>query len=466
VVFGLAGLAAIAFIHRFAVDVIYGDQWKGVDLIRKLHLGTLTSGDLWAQHNENRILIPNLVVLAIGRTTHYQVLVEDDLSGLTLLVSSALVVLAHRRRSPGMSLIAYCPVVVVLQSYAVVGDALFGFNLSWFLVILALATAVFLADRVDLSRLTKAGALVAAVLGSYSSLQGLLVCPSVLVLLSRVTTGARDRGPDAKATTALAGAAGGRLQRRRQVVGIIFAGQLVLMGIQVVMAKGQATAGASGSHAQELEIANVTANIDSAPDGVVANTLGDYSVPCIRSMANAACGEHLSLCTTSLAADEQRAGLDPDLLTQMNRPYSGQHLSGTVVLDTSAWPSHVTAVQLVATGRATFYGYLTFWHTAKYPNGTYLLYCRAVVASGHRHESAPVVVTGATRGASPWKVALFCAASATSSRTPRSADTVHVATTARSSASAAAGAHRLERYPWAVGGGGGGRHPRIRVTSE
>ncbi len=180
---GWVAVGTVLFIHHYALNILYYDQWKDAVLVHHALHGTLTLPELWAQHNENRILVPNLVVVVLGFTTRLNVVVEDYLSGLALWGSIALLVLAHRRRSPGTPWIAYCPVIVLLSSYIVVADALFGFNLSWFLVLLALSTAVYLADRPTLGWLALAGAVVAAVAGSYSSLQGLLIWPAVLVLL-------------------------------------------------------------------------------------------------------------------------------------------------------------------------------------------------------------------------------------------------------------------------------------------
>jgi hypothetical protein len=62
-------------------------------------------------------------------------------------------------------------------------NSLWGFQMAWYLVLLCLAIAVVLVDRVELSRLTLIGALAAAVVGSFSSLQGLLIWPAGLLLL-------------------------------------------------------------------------------------------------------------------------------------------------------------------------------------------------------------------------------------------------------------------------------------------
>ncbi len=60
---------------------------------------------------------------------------------------------------------------------------LFGFALSWYLVILGLAVTIFLLDRPNLHGIALSGAVLAATLGSYSSLEGLLIWPVGFLLL-------------------------------------------------------------------------------------------------------------------------------------------------------------------------------------------------------------------------------------------------------------------------------------------
>ena len=164
-------VGTVLFIHRYALNILYYDQWLDAILVHHALHGSLTLSDLWAQHNENRILVPNLIVVALGATTHLDVLVEDYLSGGALWGAIMLLVAAHRRRSPDTPWLAYCPVIVLLSSYMVASDVLFGFNLSWFLVLLALSVAVYLADR-PTGRVALAGAVAAAAVGSYSSAPG------------------------------------------------------------------------------------------------------------------------------------------------------------------------------------------------------------------------------------------------------------------------------------------------------
>jgi hypothetical protein len=63
------------------------------------------------------------------------------------------------------------------------GDALYGFQVGWYLVLFMLSVVIFLLDRSAVTWLVLVGAVVAGVVASYSSLQGLFVWPVGLALL-------------------------------------------------------------------------------------------------------------------------------------------------------------------------------------------------------------------------------------------------------------------------------------------
>jgi hypothetical protein len=191
--YGLAGLAVAGFavpvvtyfwfIHHYAVNVVWIDQWSNVDLLARSHAGTLNLSVLWAQHLENRMFFPNLIVLLLARTTHFNILIEEYLSAAILIVAVFLVVLAHRRRSSSIPLVFYCPLAIVVLSFVQWANALWGFQIAWYLIILALAVSLFLLDSPKFSRWLLAGAALAAIVGSFSSFGGLLIWPAGLFLL-------------------------------------------------------------------------------------------------------------------------------------------------------------------------------------------------------------------------------------------------------------------------------------------
>lgn len=192
--FAVAVLATFWSIHRYAVNTIFADNWADVNLLGRLNSGTLSFGNLWAQHGENRIFLPNLVVLMLGRTVHFNIVDEDFLSGILLTATCGLVIWAHKRRSPTTPWLWYIPVAFTILSLNQGTMTLWGFAVSWYLEIFFLVLSVFLLDRPALSRPILAGAIAAGAAGSFSSLEGLLVWPVGLLLLYHRSRGGRAIG--------------------------------------------------------------------------------------------------------------------------------------------------------------------------------------------------------------------------------------------------------------------------------
>ena len=181
--FGLPLVGYFVMVHQGSVNTIVSDQLSDLTVIDHSYTHLFDWGYLWAQHNENRIFFPNLIVVLLAHTTAFNVQVEEYLSAVMLTAATALLIWSHKRRSPSTPWLYYCPVALLALSVVQFENALWGFQMAWFLVLLAMATAVVLIDRVTLTWLSMTGAIAAAVLGSFSSLQGLLIWPVGLVLL-------------------------------------------------------------------------------------------------------------------------------------------------------------------------------------------------------------------------------------------------------------------------------------------
>ncbi len=154
-----------------------------MQIIRDSYSGHLTFGQLWSLHNENRILFPNLIVLFLSRTTHFNVVIEEYIGSALLLASIALIVLAHRSRLRPVGWLVYCPVVIVMLSLTQYQNALWGFQLAWYLVLACFAVVLFLLDRKVISWPIIAVAIASGMVGSFSSLQGLIIWLAGLILL-------------------------------------------------------------------------------------------------------------------------------------------------------------------------------------------------------------------------------------------------------------------------------------------
>lgn len=164
---------------------------------------------------------------------------------------------------------------------------------------------------------------------------------------------------------------------------------LALMFIQSAVGFGAALADSDAWHAQELGVADVTANIDQATNGLVGAELGNYPVSYIRPLAQFARVQHLSLFNASLGAQMARRGLYPTFLTSIVVPVDWATVSGNQPLDAVTHVTGVSSVEfrvtggalhqsLIANGRSTYIGWVAQWDTTKVANGIYALRSVAV----------------------------------------------------------------------------------------
>ncbi len=181
--FALPIVAYIVFLQHYQVNAMWQDQWDDVPVIRESFHHFPDWSSLWVQHVDNRIFFPNLIVVGLAHTVHYNITVEEYVSALMLFGATALFIWCHKRRSPHTPLLYYCPVAFLTLTLAQWQNTIWGFQMAWYLVVLSLALTIALLDRPRLAWPIFALAIVAAVVGSYSSLQGLLIWPVGLVLL-------------------------------------------------------------------------------------------------------------------------------------------------------------------------------------------------------------------------------------------------------------------------------------------
>ncbi len=181
--FALPVVMYIVFLQHYQVNAMWQDQWDDVPVIRQSFLHFPDWSSLWVQHVDNRVFFPNLIVVALAHTVHYNITVEEYISAFMLFASTALFIWAHRRRSPQTPLLFYCPVAFLTLTLAQWQNTIWGFQMAWYLVLLSLALTIALLDWPKLAWPIFALSILAAVVGSFSSIQGLLIWPVGLVLL-------------------------------------------------------------------------------------------------------------------------------------------------------------------------------------------------------------------------------------------------------------------------------------------
>ena len=173
---------------HFATNVPGGDDWNVVPLIHSALHGHLTlSGPngLWAQHLESRIFFPNLLFVFSGFIDHYDLRTIMLLSAVIYIVSYFILLKLYQVYD-GRPLTAVPCVVLGLIwfSFADVKNALWAFQVAWFMVTFCFIILIYLLSVSSLNRsIVFACALLAAVIASYSALQGFVLWPLGLFLL-------------------------------------------------------------------------------------------------------------------------------------------------------------------------------------------------------------------------------------------------------------------------------------------
>jgi hypothetical protein len=137
-------LLYLIFIDRYATNSFFGDDWELAALTHSARHGRLTLGILWGQYNESRLFFGNLIDVAFGLADRLD-LRSVIFGAAGVLIGSYAILLALCRRYFGGRLtpIPVLAIGVVWFSLADVQNALWAFQLSWFLTVFFYLGAVF-----------------------------------------------------------------------------------------------------------------------------------------------------------------------------------------------------------------------------------------------------------------------------------------------------------------------------------
>ncbi|HUY07278.1 MAG TPA: hypothetical protein VMU99_08475 [Acidimicrobiales bacterium] len=175
----------LGFVFHFATNEPVGDDWNVVPLIHSALHGQLTLSGLWAQHLESRIFFPNLVFVVSGFIDHFDIRTIILLSAVIYIVCYFILLRLYREYD-GHPLTAIPCVVLGLIwfSFADVKNALWAFQVAWFMVVFCFVILIYLFSVSSLNRsIALAISLLVAVVASYSALQGFVLWPLGLFLL-------------------------------------------------------------------------------------------------------------------------------------------------------------------------------------------------------------------------------------------------------------------------------------------
>lgn len=160
-------------VSRFGWAFPYWDAWHFAEVLERYETGRLTFADLWAQHNEHRLLFPRLIWLVMARLSGWNVGWELALSHGLAGASLVLLLLLARRSLPGAAWVWLAPVFSLLVfSWAQMENFVWGWQSQVFLCHAAIVCGVLCLARG--SREGVAAGVACGVLASYSFASGLL----------------------------------------------------------------------------------------------------------------------------------------------------------------------------------------------------------------------------------------------------------------------------------------------------
>lgn len=173
---------------REALDVPFWDDWELVDLLQRASAGTLRFGDLWAQHNEHRLLLPNLVMLGLARATGWDTRVTMGASFIvslgTLAVLGLIIQSTIRRSAPAFSPWVFLGASLMTFSMVAWQNWLWAWQVQVFMNALAACVMAWSLGRYGARAPGPWLAMLAAIAGALTFANGVALLPIVPVVLA------------------------------------------------------------------------------------------------------------------------------------------------------------------------------------------------------------------------------------------------------------------------------------------
>lgn len=166
---------------QYAVNTPYLDEWEMVPLFQQADAGKLPIIGLWAQHNEHRVLFPNIIIFISAYLTNWNVVAESLISIIISVVSILMIYLFVLKKfsKENIALITMLATAAIFYSPVQWENWLWGWQIEWFLCVAAVVTSIYLLDCLTHAKKHATsifiGAIIAAVVATFSLGSGILI---------------------------------------------------------------------------------------------------------------------------------------------------------------------------------------------------------------------------------------------------------------------------------------------------
>lgn len=163
----------------FGYDAPYWDQWWKIPLIVKAFEGTIGIADYWTLINEHRVFFPNLITIPLARLTHWTIGYELALTltfGVATFGLIAHTILKGATDATRGRILRILPIISLLMfSYSQHNIWMWGLHLMIPLTLLAMLVSIRCLIVHEFRPAHLIGAIVAAIVASYSFGAGLVI---------------------------------------------------------------------------------------------------------------------------------------------------------------------------------------------------------------------------------------------------------------------------------------------------
>ncbi|MGC1185406.1 MAG: hypothetical protein WBA31_09715 [Candidatus Dormiibacterota bacterium] len=160
----------------------FADEFAQIPFVVAAAHGHLTLAQIWAPHNDNRILLPNLLAIALLLPTHYN-LTAEMWASVGIVLAAFLVLMRCLERESDIRGWWLLPVALLFFDLTQWENMLWGFQLAWYLILLMLVVVVYNLTGQTRGWMNLVIASAAGLIGTFSSLQGLIIWPDGALLL-------------------------------------------------------------------------------------------------------------------------------------------------------------------------------------------------------------------------------------------------------------------------------------------